>query len=326
MSDNQALVLSNSIFPTTHADKNRRSRLEQFAKWLNANQTGWYDANLAEYRDYLLYTRSLSPISVRNHLASIRQRYRDILEDNHMIDVLRVQARAWNELNGFEPNPANVEALVGGWIRHISNNISPRKVEVKVLTVQEHEDSKHTWLTPDEIDDLLGSIPRDNLIGYRNAAVIALLYMCGLREAEGAAVVVDDLYQTYKTAPALRVNEGKGKKKRMVVYGSMADYLVFVEDWMRRAKISESKVLRAFDLDGKMTASISVDAIQDIVKECSVRWGKRIRPHDLRRAYAKNLHNGGMSIAAIGKQMGHSLIQTTLGYIGDLDAEERSPK
>lgn len=322
MTDDNTLATFNALFPTDHADPNRRSRLSLFEKWLNKSQIKWHDARLDVYRDYLLYTRQLSPLSVRNHLATIRQRYRGLLEDNQVIGALEVMAATECEKEGFEPNPANVQAVVNRWIRLISNNTSPKKAQVKVIRETEHEDGKFIRLTPAEIDARLAAIPT-NKQGRRDAAIIALLYACGLREQEGADADVSDLYQRYKGEPALRVPKGKGSVKRLVVYGIMWRYIeTYVETWLESQEITSGRVLRSFAPgSGLLMPSISVDTIQRTVN----LW-MGCNPHDLRRSYAKNMYDGGMDIEALRQQLGHKSADTTRRYIGELDARDRTPK
>lgn len=316
------LATFNALFPTDHADPNRRSRLSLFEKWLNENAIKWHDARLDEYRDYLLYTRQLAPLSVRNHLATIRQRYRDLLEDNQVVSELEAMAFQSCIDENFEPNPANVQAVVNRWIRLISNNTSPKKAQVKVIRETEHEDGKFIRLTPAEIDVRLVAIPTSKQ-GRRDAAIIALLYACGLREQEGADADVSDLYQRYKGEPALRVPKGKGSVKRLVVYGVMWRYIeAYVLTWLESQGIDSGRVLRAFSPgSGLLLPSISVDTIRR-----SVNLWMGCNPHDLRRSYAKNLFDSGVHIEAIRQQLGHKSADTTRRYIGELDARDRTPR
>lgn len=322
MTDDKTLATFNALFPTDHADPNRRSRLNLFSAWLTVNEKAWHDARLDEYRDYLLYTRQLAPLSVRNHLATIRQRYRELLEDNAVIASLEAMAFQSCVDENFEPNPANVQAVVNRWIRLISNNTSPKKASVKVIRETEHEDGKFIRLTPDEIDARLAAIPKSKQ-GRRDAAIIALLYACGLREQEGADADVSDLYQRYKGEPALRVPKGKGGVKRLVVYGVMWRYIeAYVETWLESQGITSGRVLRSFSSgSGLLMPSVSVDTIRRSV----VLW-MDCRPHDLRRSYAKNLFDSGMAVEAIQQQLAHKHRVTTDGYIGALDATDRTPR
>ena len=50
-----------------------------------------------------------------------------------------------------------------------------------------------------------------------------------------------------------------------------------------------------------------------------------INPHDLRRTYAKQQYLNGMDIMAIKDNLGHTSIETTLSYIGEMNAEKRVP-
>ena len=51
--------------------------------------------------------------------------------------------------------------------------------------------------------------------------------------------------------------------------------------------------------------------------------GLLINPHDLRRTYAKQQYLNGMDIVAIMDNLGHASIETTLDYIGEMNAEKR---
>ena len=45
-------------------------------------------------------------------------------------------------------------------------------------------------------------------------------------------------------------------------------------------------------------------------------WACSVRPHDLRRTFAKLAHKGGSPIDQIQLSLGHSSIQTTERYLG----------
>jgi integrase len=52
---------------------------------------------------------------------------------------------------------------------------------------------------------------------------------------------------------------------------------------------------------------------------------REVKPHDLRRTYARNAYEAGMDMERIRQNLGHTSIQTTQTYIGTLDAEQRRP-
>lgn len=50
-----------------------------------------------------------------------------------------------------------------------------------------------------------------------------------------------------------------------------------------------------------------------------------VAPHDLRRTYARLLHDAQVPVVAIQQNLGHATLETTLRYIGDLHIEQRKP-
>ena len=67
---------------------------------------------------------------------------------------------------------------------------------------------------------------------------------------------------------------------------------------------------------------MSTRAIQMVLERYPVN-GKQVRPHDLRRTYARSLYDAGMSLLAIKQNLGHSNLRTTEKYIGELGVSER---
>ena len=52
---------------------------------------------------------------------------------------------------------------------------------------------------------------------------------------------------------------------------------------------------------------------------------RTVQPHDLRRTYARNAYERGMDMERIRQNLGHVGLQTTQGYIGELEAAQRQP-
>lgn len=50
-----------------------------------------------------------------------------------------------------------------------------------------------------------------------------------------------------------------------------------------------------------------------------------IKPLDLRRTYARRLFEEGTPPVIIQQNLGHSDLKTTLGYMGDIDIDQRRP-
>jgi integrase len=74
--------------------------------------------------------------------------------------------------------------------------------------------------------------------------------------------------------------------------------------------------------------AISVRAVQYALASYPITIDGKVvavRPHDLRRTYARRLYDDGVPLSAIQANLGHASVDTTLGYIGDLDVDQRCP-
>jgi integrase len=98
---------------------------------------------------------------------------------------------------------------------------------------------------------------------------------------------------------------------------------------MRQAGIDSGLVFRGLYKGGKLRPGpLSVRAIQYILERYPVAINGdlvHVKPHDLRRTYARRLYESGVDLVAIQQNLGHADVKTTLGYIGALDVEQRRP-
>lgn len=310
------------------AVKDAKHRAGAFADWLDASGRGWRDPDLAAYRDYL--ARSLQPSSVAAHLSSVRGVYRALLRDNGLRGALASEARGELRASGERVTAADVKALVDEQVTRIENAVDPKSAPVEVVTSQDKPDDAHVRLTRAQAEALLrapGIVP---LGALRDTAAIALMLCTGIREAELCALDVRDLRQRLGGELALHVRKGKGAKERLIPYGELSWVLAIVDKWLTAAGITEGPVMRSLWKGGeRMRGALSVRAVENIVASYPVMSDGEpvtVRPHDLRRTYARRLYEAGVDLVAIQQNLGHSDLKTTLGYIGKLDADRRRAK
>lgn len=89
-------------------------------------------------------------------------------------------------------------------------------------------------------------------------------------------------------------------------------------------------VFRGFYRGGKSVrpTRLTVRAINQTLDKYPVAvdgQGRTIKPHDLRRTYARRLYEENVPPVVIQQNLGHSNLKTTLGYIGDLSIQQRQP-
>lgn len=320
--------------------KDEIHRVSQFSHWLTRMGGFWYVPDLQSYVDYLADDHEifdprarmlkpaerLSPSSIQSHLYSIIGRYKKLLKSNDVRDILY----ASYPRNGGE---ADRKAWVDEILTRLNNSIQSVELPA-VIKMQDMSDDSHVRLSSGQAQALLSLPDLETPKGLRDGAVIALLLSTGVREAELANLRVGDLRKQYGGKNALYIRKGKGAKQRMVVYGHLEDCLIYVGAWLRHAQIDmrdqEAFVFRGFFRGYKKIREtpITPRAIQDILSgyPLSDEFGfpLEVRPHDLRRTYARLAHDAGMDLIAIQQNLGHADIKTTLRYIGNLDAEQRA--
>ena len=321
-SDNhKALVPHNAVKDELH-------RLQLFADWLDFSGGKWQTPDLDAYRDFLLdeylgkRDKPLAPSSVAVHLYTIKGRYNQIIQSN--------ETRAY--LYSVEQNLfAEQKDFVDEVLTRLQNATGVHAGLVKGVRKQDVADSEHLRLTRNQATILINAPGVDMLVGVRDTAMIALMLCTGVREQELVNLDVDDLRQTLGGKLALRVKEGKGCKQRLVPYGDMSFVLAIVENWLLRAGIFEGSVFRAFWRGNKKVrpTRLSVRAVNDVLAQYPVVVDgdtRVVKPHDLRRSYAKLQYEAGMDLVAIQQNLGHESMKTTQLYIGALDVEKRMGK
>jgi integrase len=147
-------------------------------------------------------------------------------------------------------------------------------------------------------------------LGIRDAAILALLYGCGLRRAEAASAEVAGFKRRDKS---LRIR-GKGDKERIVYVPDGA--LEALEVWLELRGKEPGGLFCAVTKGGKLTfRDVSPQLIYRVVEKRHLQAGiAGFTPHDLRRSNISDLLDEGVDLAVIARQVGHSNVQTTARY------------
>jgi site-specific recombinase XerD len=313
---------------TPHSkNKNVVSQINRYNRWLVENGRQLYQPDLGTYRDLLLET--LSPSSVRVHLANIRRSYKTLIDSLEHREALVNYLQTQFSDDAFATTKAKADELE----LRIVRAIDPARSQVTVTTILDEADSQHLRLTPAQGAALMMQPDVSALRGRRDVAIIALMLATGLREGEVVALDINDLYQTYGGVPAGQVKSGKGAKSRLVPFGDMLWARHIVEIWL--AERTDGPVFTAMiDGRGDMLDQRTTDqrmttrSMQRMLKRYPIAInGKMITatPHDLRRSYARNLFLAGIPVEVIRQNLGHADVKTTQTYIGILDGSTRAP-
>ncbi len=149
----------------------------------------------------------------------------------------------------------------------------------------------------------------DTPVGARDAAMLALLYGCGLRRSEVVALDLTDY-----DAGAVTVRSGKGRKDR-IVYPPTGGRAA-IDAWLARRGFWPGALLAPVAKGGKiqhrgMSAQAVMLRLRHLAKAAGI---KPFSPHDLRRSFVGELLDKGADISAVQQLAGHSNVSTTQRY------------
>lgn len=147
-------------------------------------------------------------------------------------------------------------------------------------------------------------------IGIRDAAIISLMYSCGLRRSE----VTDlDLSDYDPVTNELIINGKRNKQRLAYVTGGAALAML---DWLNIRGTIPGPLFLPVHRDGNMVLRrLTSQTIYDMLN----RRGEQARidhfsPHDMRRSFVSSLLGLGVDISTVAMLAGHVSISTTAKY------------
>ncbi|MCL2084158.1 MAG: site-specific tyrosine recombinase XerD [Oscillospiraceae bacterium] len=180
-------------------------------------------------------------------------------------------------------------------------NVTPLKVERKLPQV----------LTSKEVDLLLGQPKCTDLKGYRDRAMLELLYATGIRVSELVSLNISDINLS---ASFIRCRNA-GKERIVPLYPaavrSLSDYTLLARVKMLRDPSQEALFV---NLNGdRMSRQGFWKIIKHYQESSNIR--KQITPHTLRHSFAAHLLENGADLRSIQEMLGHSDISSTQVYV-----------
>jgi len=160
-----------------------------------------------------------------------------------------------------------------------------------------------------EIKRLFAAAAADPLAGRRDAAIVALLFGCGLRRSELVAL---DLVAFDPGAGALRVL-GKGNKERLAYVAAGRPAL---DGWLESRGAEPGPLFLPISSTGTFEfRRLSDDAVRGILARLARRARvKKFSPHDLRRTFISTLLDAGADLSVVQQLAGHAQVTTTQRY------------
>ena len=181
----------------------------------------------------------------------------------------------------------------------------------KMVSTPRQEKPVPTFLSEEEMKAFLDFPHSAKPLDKRDKAMLELLYATGIRVSELVGIGLEDV----KFSVRLIRIRGKGKKERLVPFGSMAE--MSLRSYLRvRSKIGKGQVEETplfLNYRGQRLSSRSVERTVDkYIRRSALR--RKISPHSLRHSFASHLLSRGADLRVIQELLGHESLATTQKY------------
>ncbi len=180
----------------------------------------------------------------------------------------------------------------------------------KEVTFAKAERKLPEILTHNEVDLLLAQPDCRDIKGFRDKAMLELLYATGIRVSELIGLNVDDL----NLSASVIYCESRGKRRMIPLYPSAVQIL---REYLARVRpqlvLQQEETALFVNLTGHR---LSRQGFWKIIKFYQEKAGiyKDITPHTLRHSFAAHLLENGADLRSIQEMLGHSDISSTQIY------------
>jgi integrase/recombinase XerC len=268
-----------------YTERNYRQALVQFSAWARQQQGGAPDWTALRRDDFRYFLRSLgrdklSRAAIQLRFSALRSFYKFLIREG-VISASPVR------------------------------NLSLPKLEKRnpiFLTVKQFE--ALAAAPSQEMQAASNTKDFDPAIYFRDAAILEVIYSCGLRVSELCQLNAGDLDWPEQMA---RVR-GKGKKERLVPIGRPA--LDAITDYWQHAGCAPAAEMPVFWASAKNIRPLSPRTVQLRVKKYLRLAGldPNLTPHKLRHSFATHILDAGADLRSVQELLGHAHLATTQVY------------
>lgn len=173
------------------------------------------------------------------------------------------------------------------------------------------------FLTMDEMEEILNNVNIDTPAGYRNRAILELLWASGMRISELSNLNFGDLNLDNNEITVF----GKGAKERIILITDRAkNYLNKYIDYARKlvakdydtSQINDNTPVFINKTGYRLQPRMIRNVINEIVEK--IKLPKHVTPHMFRHSFATHLIENGADLRVVQELLGHASISNTQIY------------
>ena len=271
---------------------------------------------IAEYGAYLTEEKHASQNTVSSYLRDVSQ-FSQYLRDYQDSDLRRAEPEMVQSymrwMQGRGKSAASITrflASVKSFYNYLTANGTVKSNPAKGITANRAERKYPEILTAKEVEMFLEQPQCVDAKGFRDHAMLELLYATGIRVSELISLDLDDL----NLAAGFLRCQSKGKERIIPLYHTAVKAIGdYVRD-VRPQLIADSGETALFvNMNGER---MSRQGFWKIIKHYQEKAGiqKDITPHTLRHSFAAHLLENGADLRSIQAMLGHADISSTQIY------------
>ncbi len=273
-------------------------------------------ACLKRFEEYLTNVKKASGNTMSSYLRDIRQlssylvshQLGNLLEATD--DVLEQYVAHLKSAGKSNATIARSIASMKSFYGHMVSESLIEKNPASGLVAEKAEHKLPQILTGMEVELLLEQPQCVDMKGYRDKAMLEVLYATGIRVSELIALNVDDVNLS---AGVLRC-KSKNKERYIPIYPAavraLSEYIEFIRNQM--VAVPQEPALFVNVNGERMSRQGFWKLIKTYQKKAGIE--KDITPHTLRHSFAAHLLENGADLRSIQEMLGHSDISTTQVY------------
>lgn len=279
-----------------------------------------------QFLEYMEVERGASPLTIRNYSHYLR-RFNDWLIKNKVTEIEEIDQEKIRRfrlfLSRYEDEKKRtlskktqsyhviaLRSFLKWLIKRDFDVVAPEKIDLPKIS-----DRKITYLSGEQVDQLLNAPSISTIIGKRDKAILETLFSTGLRVSE--LVKLDKNKINFDRRELGIV--GKGGKARVVFLSSRAaewiqKYINQRDDHFTPLFIRHKGKITPTTSDSSMR--LTPRSVQRLVKKYArkVSIPVEVTPHVIRHSFATDLLMAGADLRSVQEMLGHKNVSTTQIY------------
>ncbi len=277
--------------------------------------------------DYLRDQKGCSKHTIRSYHNDLKQ-FLDFFSTRKGVDESGI-----SELKPDAISPVSIREYLGSLYGNLSRSSIARKLSAlrsfflfletrglcgrnPAVDIATPKQEKHlpSYLPVDEVFRLLEKPDQEKPLELRDAAILEVLYSCGIRASELEALHIASIDFDERLIRVI----GKGNKERIVPIGRKALQVIhkYLEAVQYLRKKGGQDLQNAPLFVNCRGGRLSTRSIGRIIKRYVIASGltSEISPHSMRHSFATHLLDGGADLRSVQELLGHKSLSTTQKY------------